>query len=204
MSEKEEALQYLSAIKSVLVDKDSFFPYNYNALILWGIIGIIMTLFIGVIYKDSVLYGTVFSIILIVIGLVVEGFLTKKINADYDIDDCTKRQKFIAVLLTSLTLFAIAMSALLAKFDLIIPIYILWIFLMGAGHYSIGFVLNIKLFTFSAYLKMTVSTLLMVGVYFIDDLGDIDSAFFYFVQGISFALLGVVPIMIGRKLKKEA
>ena len=202
MSEKEEALEHLSAIKSALVDKDSFFPYNYNALIVWGVIGMIMTLFIGGIYKESVLYGTVFSIILMSVGFVIEGFLTKKINADYDIDDCTKRQKFIAILLTGLTFFSIAMSALLAKYDLIVPIYILWIFLMGVGHYSIGFVLNIKLFTLSSYMKMVVSILLIIAVYFMDDLGDVNTTFFYFVQGISFAFLGVVPIMIGRKLKK--
>ncbi len=64
MREKEEALQHLSEIKSVLVDKDAFFPYNYNALIVWGVIGMIMTLFIGVLYKESILYGTLFSIII--------------------------------------------------------------------------------------------------------------------------------------------
>ena len=45
MSEKDEALKHLSEIKSALIDKDSFFPYNYNALIVWGVIGMILTIF---------------------------------------------------------------------------------------------------------------------------------------------------------------
>lgn len=202
MSEKDEALRHLSEIKSVLVDKDAFFPYNYNALIVWGVIGMMMTLFIGVLYKESILYGTIFSVIIMTVGFVIEGFLTKKVNEDYDINDCTKKQKFIATLLTGLTFFAIALTSLLAKYDLIIPAYISWIFLMGVGHYAIGFVLNIKLFTFASILKMSVSILLMIGAFFMGNLGDINSTFFYFVQGVTFALLGVVPIMIGQKLKK--
>jgi len=36
MSEKEEALQQISEIKSHLIDKQSFFPYNYNACYIMG------------------------------------------------------------------------------------------------------------------------------------------------------------------------
>jgi len=60
MSEKDKALQHLSEIKSVLVDQDSFFPYNYNTLVMWGVIGMLMTLFMGVLLKSSLLYGTLF------------------------------------------------------------------------------------------------------------------------------------------------
>jgi hypothetical protein len=203
MSEKDKALQHLNEIKSVLVDKDAFFPYNYNALIVWGIIGMIMSLFMGVILKSSIFYGVIFSIVMMTIGFVIEGFLTKQVNKDYDIENCTKKQKFIAQIFTILTLFAVALSALLAKYGLISPAYIVWIFMCGVGYFAIGFVLNIRLFTLSAKFKMIIAVLLMVGSYFISDLSSLDSTFFYFVQGITFVLLGVLPILIGQKLKKE-
>jgi O-antigen/teichoic acid export membrane protein len=203
MSEKDEALKHLSEIKSALIDKDSFFPYNYNALIVWGVIGMVMTIFIADIYKSSIMWGTVFSLVMMSIGFVVEGFLTKRVNENYDIEDCTKRQKFIMVMFTSITLFGIAFSAILAQSDLIIPIYLLWIFIIGFGDYAVGFVLNIKLFKFTSTLKMSVAIILLVVSYFMGNLGDLSSAFHYFVQGVTFALLGVVPILMGRKLREE-
>jgi len=203
MSEKEEALQHLSEIKSALVDKDSFFPYNYNALIVWGIIGMFLTLFMAPIFKESVLFGAIFSFVMMSIGFIVEGYLTKKVNADYDIEDCTKRQKFIMMMFTTLTMFGIALSALLAKYDLILLIFPVWLFLMGIGHYAVGFVLNINLFNLTSCLKMSVAILMMIGAYFVDGLGEINSTLYYIVQGVTFMLLGVLPIWMGRKLGKE-
>jgi O-antigen/teichoic acid export membrane protein len=203
MSEKDEALQHLSEIKSVLVDKDSFFPYNYNALVVWGIIGMVMSLSMGYLLKSSIFYGSVFSFVMMSVGFMIESFLTKRVNKEYDIDDCTNRQKFISILFTMLTFFSIVISALLAKYELIIPTYIVWIFMCGVGYFSIGFVLNLKIFTNIAYLKMIVSLLLLIGSIFATDLNDINSMFFFLVQGVTFVLLGVLPILIGQKLKKE-
>lgn len=203
MSEKEEALQQLSAIKSALVDKDSFFPYNYNALVVWGVIGMVMTMLMPALLKSSVLQGSIFSLVLVSVGFVVEGFLTKRVNRDYDIENCTKRQQFIAVTYTIMTVFAIVLSALLAKYDLIIPIFAIWMFVCGIGDFAVGFVLNIKLFTYASYIMIGMSLLILIGSFFMENLGDLESTFFYFAQGITFATLGLLPIMIARKLKKE-
>jgi uncharacterized membrane protein len=203
MSEKDEALKHLSAIKSVLVDKDSFFPYNYNALILWGVIGMVLTLTMVPLLERSIFTGTIFSVILFTIGFVVEGFLTKRVNADYDIEDCTHRQRFIVTMFAALTLFGVVMTAVLAKQSLYLPIYTLWIFLCGLGNHAVGFVLNIKLFKISSFMEIVASILLLIAIYFIGDMSDTGATFYYFVQGVTFALLGVMPIMIGRKLKEE-
>jgi O-antigen/teichoic acid export membrane protein len=203
MSEKDEALKHLSEIKSALIDKDSFFPYNYNALIVWGIIGIVMTIFIASIYKSSVMWGSLFSLVMMSIGFIIEGFMTKRVNEDYDIEDCTKRQKFIMVMFTVLSIFAIAFSALLAQNHLIILIYVLWIFLIGFGDLAVGFVLNIEIFKLVSYLNMSVAILLLIVSYFIKDLDNLTSTYHSFVQGVTFALLGIIPILVGRKLKGE-
>ena len=203
MNEKEEVLQHLSDIKSVLVDKDEFFPYNYNALIVWGVIGMIMSLFMGVIFKDSLLYGAIFSFVIMTAGFMIEGFLVKKVNEAYDIEDCTKRQKFISIMFIMLAFFSIVLSVLLAKYNLIILAYSVWIFLIGMGSFALGFILNIKIFTLASYLKISAAILIMVATLFVGDLGSLDSMFFFFVQGATFVLLGVHPILIARKLKKE-
>ena len=130
----------------------------------------------------------------------VEGYLTKKVNAQYDIDDCTKRQKFIMMMFTTLTMFGIALSALLTKYDLILLVFPVWLFLIGIGHYAVGFVLNIKLFQSTSCLMMSVAILMMIGAYFIDGLGEINSTIYYIVQAITFMLLGVMSIWMGIKL----
>ncbi len=203
MSEKDEALQQLSEIKSVLVDKDSFFPYNYNALIVWGVIGLVMSVVMPYLMKSSVLWGTMFAVVAMSLGFIIEGFLVKQVNEKYDIKDCTNRQRFIAQTYTFLTLFAIALSAVVAKYDLIAVLFSLWLFLCGYGNFAVGYVLNIKLFTTTGLLSITASVLLLIFSYFVDNLGNLNSSFFYTSQVISIILLGVVPILMGIKLKRQ-
>ena len=203
MSEKDEALEHLSAIKSVLVDKDSFFPYNYNALVVWGVIGMVLTLFMAPMLENSLMVGMIFIIIMMAIGFVVEGFLTKKVNANYDIDDCTHRQKFIMQMFLAETIFGVLMTAIFAKHGLMALIFPLWVMLMGMGDHSLGFVLNLKIFKTTSVLKMVSASLLVAGSLFIEDLQSHDTVFFYISQGVTFVLLGILPIMIGRKLREE-
>ena len=200
---KKEALAHLDAIKSTLIDKDIFFPYNYNAMIVWGVIATVMTFVMPPLMKASVLQGTLFSVFMMGAGFAIEAFLTKKVNENYDIDNCTGKQKFIASTFTILSIFAIAMSAFLAKYDLIVPLFMLWMFLCGFGHFVVGYVLNIRLFTFAGYLSMGAGIVLLAVGFFMNSPGSLDSAFFYFSQGVSFAVLGVVPILMAFKLKEK-
>ncbi len=203
MSDKEEALAHLSAIKSALIDKDTFFPYNYNALLIWGVIGTVMTFMMPVLMKSSIVNGTIFSLVLITLGFIVEGFLTKKINEDYDIDSCTKKQRFIATIYTMLTFFAIVLSALIAKQGMIVPLFALWLFMCGIGDFVLGYVLNIRIFTLLAYCSTLSAVVLLIVSLFVENLSSIESVFFYISQAVSFLLLGVAPIMISRKLKEN-
>ncbi len=203
MSEKEEALQHLSAIKSVLVDKDSFFPYNYTAIMIWGVIGMVLTLLMLPLLHYSLLLGTLFSLSLFALGFIVEGFLTKKVNDAYDIEDCTRRQRFIMMMFLAVTLFGVVMTALLAKGGLYYPIYAMWMFLCGLGHYSVGFVLNMKIFKISSTIEIVLALLMLIVMLFLDDLAILESNWHYLFQGMTFLFLGVMPIMIGRKLKEK-
>ena len=74
MSEKDEVLRQISEIKSHLVDKETFFPYNYNACHVWSIISVVLTLVMVPAYEQSVVVGTVLSAVLLLWGLLLRGF----------------------------------------------------------------------------------------------------------------------------------
>jgi len=203
MSEKDEVLQQISEIKSHLVDKETFFPYNYNACHVWGVIAVIMTFLMLPSYEHSIALGTGVIFVLVAIGFVIEGVLTKKINERYDIDDCTNRQEFIMKNFLMIALFLIVISTVLAMSKLYVVIYLSWLFLISLGYFSVGFVLNIKEFTKMAQFNMLMAlVLLSVGAYF-DLLVRKDSLFMTLTQAVVIFGLAILPSIIARKQQKE-
>ena len=203
IDEKEEVLRQISEIKNHLVDKETFFPYNYNACHSWAVIAVILTLVMIPAYESSVALGTGLMFVLVTIGFVIEGSLTKKVNASYDIDDCTKRQEFIMKNFLMIALFLIVLSTVLAMQQLYVVIYLAWLFLISLGYFAVGFVLNIKDFIKMAQFNMIASlTLLVVGVYF-NLLSERDSFFLTLTQAVVIFGLALVPSWIARKQQKE-
>ncbi|MCK4441792.1 MAG: hypothetical protein KAU90_07275 [Sulfurovaceae bacterium] len=189
MSEKEEA----------------FFPYNYNACHAWAVIAVILTLVMIPAYEFSIALGTGVMFVLITIGFVVERSLTKKVNASYELNECTKRQEFIMNNFLMITIFLIVLSTVLAMQQLYVVIYVAWLFLISLGYFVIGFVLNIRDFTKMAQLNMITSlTLLVVGTYF-NLLGDINTLFVRLTQAMVIFGLTIVPSWVAwKQQKKEA
>ncbi len=202
MSEKDEALQHLDGITSILDDK-KFFPYNYNALISWGVISIILSLLLPIFLKNDLLYGSLFLILLVGVGFFIEGFLIKKENINYDIDDCTRRQKFIFRIYLFTSLFGIAMSILLAKYQLLIPVFMLWIFICGLGNIVVGYTVNKKIFSTVGYFVVTLAILLIFASVLVLDLSSIESGFFRLTQLATIVSIGIVPIFLAVYIKKE-
>ena len=162
LEEKAEALRQINDIKNHLVDKQTFFPYNYNATYVWAVIATILVLFMIPMYEASILQGAVVSLVLITIGFITEGVMTKKVNKSYDIEDCTLRQQFIMKSFLMISLFLMAMSAVLASYQLYVPMFLLWLFLVSLGYFSVGFVLNITRFIQMASFNMVASIILLV------------------------------------------
>jgi len=204
MSEKDEVLQQISEIKSHLLDKEIFYPYNYNACHAWSIIAVVMTVILIPTYEYSMSVGVAVMFGLITFGFVIEGVLTKKVNATYDIDECTKRQQFIMQNFLIISLFAIVLSAILATHQLYAIIYLIWLFLISLGHFLVGFILNIKDFTKMAQFNMVVAlVLLVVGAYF-DLLSKGATSFVTLTQAVVIFGLAVLPSIIAyRQQKKE-
>lgn len=203
MSEKDELLEHISAIKNHLVDKQIFFPYNYNATYVWSIIALILTLIMVPMYENSITYGTGVVFVLITIGFIAEGGMTKKINKTYDIEDCTVRQRFIMKNFMMISWFLIVMSAVLAMHKLYIPIYLSWLFLISLGYYAVGYVLNIRRFSKMAQFNIVLSIVLLAIAGYNEHLVGTDSNCFRVVQGAVLIGLAVLPAMIAWHQKKE-
>jgi len=200
--EKAEALRQINDIKNHLIDKQTFFPYNYKATYVWAIIALILTFIMIPIYETSVLQGTIVTFIFITIGFVTEGFLTKKVNQSYDIEDCTHRQQFIMKSFLMLSVFGIVLSMVLASYKLYVPIFLLWLFLCSVGYFSVGFVLNIKRFSQMSQFNIFAAFLLLGIGYFIDALEG-NSDYLTVVQIFVVLGLSIMPSIVAWQQIKE-
>jgi len=200
--EKEEALRQISAIKHHLVDKQTFFPYNYNAMHVWSVIAVILTFTMVPLYEKSILLGTAVVFVLVSIGFISEGVMTKKVNKSYDIEDCTIRQRFIMKNFMMIATFLIVLSASLARYKLYIPIYLSWLFLISLGYFAVGYVLNIPLLTKMAQFNIWLSIILLAIGCGIGHLVGSQSSYFKYIQVAVIFGLAVFPSIIAWKQKK--
>jgi len=204
LEEKKEALRQISAIKNHLVDKQTFFPYNYYVTYVWAIIAIILVSIMIPMYEASILQGTLVSIFLITTGFVLEGIMTKKVNQTYDIEECTRRQKFIVTSFIFLSLFLIAISAIFAAYQLYVPMFLTWLFMVSMGYFSVGFVLNIQRFSQMARFNMLASVVLLVIGYIDRTLEGTTGTYLSVVQIFVILGLSVMPAIVAwQQIKDE-
>ena len=202
-TEKEEALRQISDIKNHLVDKQTFFPYNYRATYVWSVIATVLTFMMVPMYEHGIAEGTGFIFLLIAVGFISEGVMTKKINMSYDIEECTLRQRFIMKNFMMMSFFLVAMSAALASYKLYIPLYLMWLFLISLGYYAVGYVLNIRLFGKMAQFNILLSIVFLVLATVKGHLKGIDSGCFALVQGAVILGLSVLPAVVAWQQIKE-
>lgn len=200
--EKAEALRQINDIKNHLVDKQTFFPYNYRASYVWGVIAAILTLIMVPIYEQSILWGTVVTFVFVTIGFVTEGIMTKKVNQSYDIDDCTHRQQYIMKNFFMLSLFGIVLSLILASYSLYVVIFLLWLFLCSVGYFSVGFILNIERFSQVAQFNI-LSVIVLLGIGYFTGSLEGKSTFLVVVQMFVILGLSVMPSIVAWQQIKE-
>ena len=201
--EKAEALRQINEIKNHLVDKQTFFPYNYNATYIWSIISLVLTFIMIHMYEISITVGTIVTFVLITIGFVTEGTLTKKVNESYDIEDCTLRQQFIMKSFLLISVFMIVMSAMLASYKLYSPIFLMWLFMVSLAYFSVGFVLNIQRFTQMARFNMLAAILLLAIGFINNMLVGADTTYIRIVQVFMVLGLAVMPAIVAWQQIKE-
>ena len=199
MSEKEKVLEQISQIKRHLIDRETFFPYNYHACYVWAIIAVILTFGMTTFYESSILVGTSFVSFLILVGFLIEHNMVKRVNRNYDIEDCTHRQAFIVQNFFMIAIFSILLSTVLAMHQLYSLVMLSWLFLISLGYFAIGFILNIKLFTQIAQFNIISSFILIsIGIYF-DMLVGVDSLFFTLTQSVTIFGLAIAPAWVARQ-----
>ena len=204
MSPKDEALKQISEIKDHLIDKQHFYPYNYNAIFVWSAIAVILTLIMAPLYENKgILSGTAVVFILMFIGFMFELFLTKQMNKNYNIEDCTRRQRFVMKNFMMISSFLIVLSLTLASYKLYIPIYLSWLFLISLGFFAVGFALNIKRFALMAQFNIVIAILLLAVGWQQDHLVGTDSWCFTLVQGFVILGLAVLPSTIAWQQKRD-
>lgn len=204
MSQKEEALRQISQIKDHLIDKQHFYPYNYNALFVWSIIAILLTLFMAPLYEnEGIIVGTLTVFGLMAVGFIAEGVMTKQVNKSYDIEDCTKRQRFVMKNFMMISLFLIVISMTLASYKLYIPIYLSWLFLVSLGYFAVGFALNIRHFTLMAQFNILLAVIMLLIGWSQGHLAGVESFCFRIVQGVVIFGLAVIPAWIAWQQKKD-
>ena len=201
--EKEEALRQITEIKNHLVDKQTFFPYNFRATYVWSVIAFVLTFSMIPMYEESILKGTLLMSAFIIVGFIIEGVLTKKVNKSYDIEDCTNRQRFIMHNFLMLSLFLIILSTVLASYQLYIPIYLSWLFLVSLGFYAVGFVLNIERFAQMAQFNMLAASLLLAIAYLNDTIKGNTDTFFIVVQIFLVLGLSIMPAIVAWQQIRE-
>ena len=203
LEEKTEALRQISEIKNHLVDKQTFFPYNYKAIYVWSLISFILTLIMVSMYETSVLQGTVVAFVLITVGFVTEGMMTKKVNESYDIEDCTRRQQFIVKSFFMVAFFLIVLSAILASYKLYVPMYLSWLFLVSLVDFGVGFVLNIQRFAQMAMFNMFAAILLLAIGFVNETLVGVDHTYLGVTQIFLILGLSIMPAAIAWQQLKD-
>ena len=203
MSEKEEVLQQISDIKSHLIDKKSFVPYNYNACYAWSGIALALSLLMPYAYAQGVLVGTIIVFVLIAIGFTIEGIMTKKVNQSYEIDEYTKRQAFIVQSLMMIAFFLITLSAVFASYQLFTPLYLSWLAMISLGYYIIGYTTNVKKFQHLGKFNFYLSVALLLIAFFTHNLEGDESLFFRITQSATILGLTILPALITRQIKRQ-
>jgi len=201
--EKAEALRQIDEIKSHLVDKQTFYPYNYHATYMWSIVSLLLTFFTVTMYEMSITIGTVFTFVLITIGFVTEGVMTKKVNESYDIEDCTRRQQFIMMSFMMIAFFMLIMTAIFASYALYVPIFLMWLFMISLGYYSVGFVLNIERFIHMAFFNMISSMILLLIGFLNETLEGANNEYLFTVQVFMVIGLAIMPAIVAWQQIKD-
>jgi hypothetical protein len=202
LEEKKEALRQISEIKHHLIDKQTFFPYNYNAMYVWSMIAILLTFTMVSLYEEGIVFGSFVVFGLVSMGFIAEGVMTKKVNQSYDIEDCTLRQRFIMHNFIMIAVFLIVLSATLASYKLYIPIYLSWLFLVSLGYFAVGYILNIPLLAKMAQFNIWLSIILLAIACSLGDLVGSGSNGFKYVQAAVILGLAIFPSTIAWKQKK--
>ena len=202
--EKQEVLQRIDDIRHHLIERQAFFPYNYKATFVWSLIAFTLTLGMVPMYMHSIPMATTAVFLLIVTGFIAEAVMTKQINKSYDIEECTRRQRFVTQSFVMIALFLIVLSTIFALHKLYIPMLLSWLFGISLGYFVVGFVLNIRAFSILMRINMLTAVVLLFFGLFLGHITGIEPLCYRLEQAALIAGLSIATAVIAWKHLRKA
>ena len=183
--------------------EQKFVPYAPNALIMWGIVTGVLSLFTqSLIEYIGVAAGGLFLALFISIAAYLEYHMVKKMRQHGESEVLNKKHKFIENIYIFNTIYGILMTIILVKAGAINLIYVVWIFIMGFISYTSGHILNQKIFTYHGIASAIVAFGVAYLIFFTPN-GLQDDALSYLFRVLGFIVIGCGYIWLGLQMKKE-
>jgi predicted neutral ceramidase superfamily lipid hydrolase len=201
--EKEEILQQITDIKTYLIDRQTFFPYDYRAYYVWGFISMVLVLMMVPMYKVGIVEANLVLVGLLFTGFLVEGALIKRVNKNYDIEACTTKQASFMKMFILLSLFLVGLSTILAIYNLYIPILLSWLFFVSLSQYIVGVVLQITYMQKLFLASMSLAIVLLFIAILTNTLQGVESPFFRVVQLSTIVGLSFFISLVAWRQRKE-
>jgi hypothetical protein len=145
----------------MMVNKD-LIPYDYRALIVWGVIASFLFALSEKILSYSLIIGILFIVFSISLGLFIDYKLTKKQNLLMKIKNFTSMQILIFKITISIFVFLSIFSILSLKINEYSFVYILWIFTIGLFSLILSFLTNTKIYEIHSKILIFTSILLLL------------------------------------------
>jgi len=95
------------------------------------------------------------------------------------------------------------MTAIFASYALYVPIFLMWLFMISLGYYSVGFVLNIERFTHMAFFNMVSSMILLLIGFLNSTLEGANNDYLFTVQVFMVIGLAIMPAIVAWQQIKE-
>lgn len=176
-----------------MVNKE-LIPYDYRALITWGVIASFLFTFAQNILSFSLILGISFIILSISFGLFIDYKLTKKQNSLAKMNTFNSMQILIFKITISIFIFLGIFSILSLRINEYSFIYILWIFLIGLFSLILSFLTNTNIYNLHAkVLVLSSILLLLLSIFLSSELISFLSQILCIVEiGFGYILIGIL------------
>ena len=182
-------------------DNKEYIPYAPNALIMWGVVTGLLSLFTqSLIEHFGVVAGGLFLAVFISLAAYLEYHMVLKKKRPREDKILSKKHNFIENTYIFNSLFGILMTAILVKAGAINLIYVVWIFIIGFISFTAGHILNQKSFTYHGIASAMVSFGVAYLIFFTPN-GLLDEGLSYLFRALGFIVIGGGYVWLGFQMK---
>jgi hypothetical protein len=173
---------------------NNLIPYDYRALITWGVIASFLFTFAQNLLSSSLFWGIILIVFSISSGLIIDYKLTKKQNLLVKINNFTSMQVLIFKITISIFIFLTLFSILSLQINEYSFIYILWLFLIGIFSFVLSFLTISNIYNIHALVLISSSILLLLlSIFLGSEVISLLSQIFCIIEiGFGYILIGIL------------